>query len=177
MTKQKLVLAVIGVALAGCQPNTGAAGGSSAGSSATAAPAPAAAPAAAPATPAWASDLIGKPIDEAFPAKIDGCIGSADNIAMKYDAPVKSVRIDGWAWNTIAKSVFDHLLVVDHSGTIIGAGSTVNERPDVLAARKGEVTALVSGYQVFAPATPGIVSIYGLDASKLAACKIADFQL
>lgn len=131
----------------------------------------------APAVPAWAAAMIGKPVAELFPTAIDGCIGSADVIGRRYTAPRSASRIDGWAWNVTGKAPFEHLVVADTAGVIVGAGMTQTERPDVLAARTDIVTDLVSGYQVVTPGDQGVVSIYGIDEAKKAACKIADRTL
>lgn len=131
----------------------------------------------APAAPAWGAAMVGKPVETLFSKTIAQCIGSADLVAMRFAAPQPTVRIDGWAWNVSGKSAFDRLVAVNDAGVVVGVGTTMYERPDVLAARVGVVTELVSGYQVYVPDAPGKVRIYGVDDAGTAACNFVEITI
>lgn len=131
----------------------------------------------APNMPAWSAAMMGLPVSMLFPNTIERCMGGAGRIGMRFTSPFTGTRVDGWSWNLEGKRTFERLIVTDAAGVIIGAGSTFVERPDVLDAHPGVVTTLISGYQVFAKADRGVVSIYGIEEATKSAGKISDRPL
>jgi hypothetical protein len=146
---------------------------------ASAAPAPAAAPAAPaanesadplPAAPAWAADVIGKPLRSLYPS--DGqCIGNTDAVKLRHTGAAPGVEIIGWGWDPAAKAPVQRVVLIDRNFTIVGAGETGGERLDVPAARP-EVTSKTTGWTAVTKLTQGPVDTMGVLADGKSVCRL-----
>lgn len=160
-------------ALTGCdQPkwrgkaaDTPAAGGSAAGSAAGAMPA----------LPAWAGELIGKPLKATFPAE-GQCVGNTEATGERYAGASPGAKVIGWGWDTAAKQAVPRVLLVDRALNIVGAGETGLERLDVPAARP-EITSTTTGWWALTPSTTGYIDAYGVLADGKTVCKLGHIDL
>ncbi len=124
-----------------------------------------------PAAPDWARPMIGQPLSAVAAAKAQ-CEGYADRVVTVYKGVHGGVRAIGWSWDPDSHKPLQHILVVDPTGTVVGAGQPGGEpRPDVVAARPGVVTTPDVGWVASTQVTSGQVRIYGLTGSG-AACQI-----
>jgi hypothetical protein len=88
------------------------------------------------------------------------CTGSFDVLDSPAN-PGAPLQAAGWAWDVGAKRVFDHILLVDTSGRVVGAAMGRQPRPDVSLA-VAEITSPQSGWNGVAlrEAQPTIIA-YG----------------
>jgi hypothetical protein len=142
-----------------------------------AAPAAAPAPIAAeplPGQPAWFAGVAGKTLVEAFSAAEGSCVGNTDNVEVRYAGGVKIV---GWGWDPKAKAPVSRVVVVDGSGKIVGGGESGLGRPDVIAARPGEVTSPTTGWSAIVPLAKGPVDAFGVVADGKATCRLGHLEI
>jgi hypothetical protein len=134
---------------------------------AAAAPAPGGA-GAMPALPEWSKDLIGKPIANLFPGDPTICTGNTDNVQQTY---ADGVQIVGWGWDPQAKAPIAHVLLVDTTGLVAGAGEAGLDRPDVPRA-KPEVTSGKSGWAAYTSRTMGPIESFGVINGGKSVCRL-----
>ncbi len=113
-----------------------------------------------PTMPDWATPLIGKSVLHGFQAS-KACKGAFDVVALQHGGASPGVEADGWSWLTGEKRPPDQIVFVDDNNTIVGAATTVNERPDVSKAVK-EVTVTKVGWHGVIGATTGTIHAYAL---------------
>ncbi len=124
-----------------------------------------------PAPPDWAKPMIGQPLSAVAPAK-GQCEGYADRVATVYKGAHGGVSAIGWGWDPDSHKPLQRILVVDPTGTVVGAGQPGGEpRPDVVAARPGVITTPDVGWVASTQVMSGQVKVYGLTESG-AACQI-----
>jgi hypothetical protein len=124
-----------------------------------------------PAAPDWAKPIIGQPLATVASAKAD-CQGYADRVVTVYKGTHGGVSAIGWSWDPDSHKPVQRILMVDPTGTVVGAGQPGGEpRPDVVAARPGVVTTPNVGWVASTQVTSGQVKVYGLNDSG-AACQI-----
>jgi hypothetical protein len=146
---------------------------------ATAPAAPTAAPIAAPAPtaplpalPAWAREVIGKPMAQLFPGELKPCIGNTDNVEQKY---VDGTKIIGWGWDPATKAAIPRVILADASGLAAGAGETGVARPDVTAA-KPEIKDPATGWAAYTRRTTGPIDAYGMVDGGKSLCKLGHLE-
>lgn len=128
----------------------------------------------APAAPAWAAELIGKPMRASFPN--DGtCVGNTDVVEMHYAGQPAGTKIVGWGWDEAAKAPVAKVVLVDKDMTVIGAGETGLERPDVVRARPN-ITSNTTGWSAVTSLTKGALDSYGLLADGKSVCKLGHIE-
>jgi hypothetical protein len=115
-----------------------------------------------PPYPAWAKDMIGKPLGAVVKGKAN-CIGVFDNVSATHDGAVPGSEVEGWAWDSEAKQGVQHILIVDLNDRIIGAAQGGRPRPDVAAAYPN-MTSNLSGWHGEVGATTGTALAVGLGA-------------
>lgn len=117
-----------------------------------------------PAAPDWAKAMIGRPLSAIAPASATAqCDGYADKVVAVYKGAHAGVGVMGWGWDILDHRPLEHVLVVDPSGVVVGAGELGGpERPDVVAARPAVVTTPDVGWIATAQVASGRVKIYGL---------------
>jgi hypothetical protein len=127
-----------------------------------------------PPTPDWARGYLGQNIAAAFPNSpgSDTCIGFADAVIERFSGAEPGVHIAGWSWSTASSRAYENLVTADAHGIVIGAGSTTTDRLDVPNALPNVVTTAQVGYDVYAAAATGQVSVYGVDPSAGTACLV-----
>jgi len=114
-----------------------------------------------PPAPTWATALLGKPAPAAAPNA--QCLGYADRVVANYKGARSGVTLAGWSWDVDAHKPFSRIIIVEPSGTVIGAGSAGGDpRPDVMAAKAGVVTTPQSGWIATAAVTSGAIKAFGL---------------
>ena len=128
-----------------------------------------------PPPPAWAANLIGKPLTVAFP-KLGGCVGNADGVKQRYIGAAAGAKLVGWGWDPVRASVVPHVIVVDHNAVIAGAGDSGVRRLDVPQARP-DVTSDHAGWEVFTPLTAGPLDAYGVLADGRTVCRLGHLDL
>jgi hypothetical protein len=124
-----------------------------------------------PAAPDWARLMIGRPLSVVASAKAQ-CRGYADRVATVYKGVHGGASVIGWSWDPDSHKPLQRILMVDPTGTVVGAGQPGGEpRPDVVAALPGIVTTADVGWVASTQVTSGQVRIYGLTEGG-AACQI-----
>ncbi|MEW5688143.1 MAG: hypothetical protein AB1942_24765 [Pseudomonadota bacterium] len=126
-----------------------------------------------PAPPAWAKDLIGKTLGEAFPGSAK-CMGNTDVVMKVYGGAPGGVQIHGWGWDPERKVGVKRVLLVNADFRIIGAGEGGVARPDVQAAGAG-VTIPDAGWNVDAPVSAGPLDAYGIIDDKTT-CRLGHIE-
>jgi hypothetical protein len=125
---------------------------------------------AAPAMPAWAGELIGKPLRSVFTG--DGqCVGNTDMLEMRYVGAQPGAKIIGWGWDPAARQPVQRIILVNADYLIVGAGESGLERGDVPAARP-EITSKTTGWAAIANAPKGAVDVYGVLGDGKSICKL-----
>lgn len=119
--------------------------------------------------------LVGQDFASLFPAVTEDCVGHLDGVSEYYGADRPGVRAGGWAFNLGEKSTFPLFVATDVSGVIQGGGVGNIPRPDVIAARPGEITSEDSGYEVLVGISSGPVTVYGIEAGTNEACRVGSF--
>lgn len=130
-----------------------------------------------PALPDWARPLLGQPLRGPFPT--DGgkrCLGNVDAVRVRYLGEPNGVMIVGWAWDTVARAAPAHVILVDDSLLIRGAGVTGSERPGVPKARK-EVRSANVGWEAVVPRQVGPLDAFGVLADGKTVCRLGHIDL
>jgi len=135
-----LVLAAAAAVLAGCHEQDDAPAG------------PGESNAPLPPLPIWSRSLIGKKLTE-FPSS-NQCVGAFDLVRTRHTAASPGVDVEGWAWLKSEKQAPEHILFVGPDNSVVGAGETTIDRPDVPKAVP-EVTISKVGWHGVIPATSG----------------------
>jgi hypothetical protein len=94
-----------------------------------------------PALPSWASAYVGKRKSDFKTSS--ACEGSFDSVVVRHTGPSPGVEIEGWAWLTLEHAAPARIVFVGPDGSIIGAGVTDKNRPDVPKAVKTITTVKV----------------------------------
>ncbi|THD82698.1 MAG: hypothetical protein E7812_01065 [Phenylobacterium sp.] len=128
-----------------------------------------------PPPPAWAANLIGKPLAAAFP-KLGGCLGNTDGVKQRYVGPAPGAKVVGWGWDPARASVVPHVVVVDRNAVIAGAGDSGARRLDVPQARP-DITSDHAGWEVYTPLTTGPLEAYGVLADGKTICRLGHLDL
>ncbi|MFN3583504.1 hypothetical protein [Phenylobacterium sp.] len=128
-----------------------------------------------PAMPEWAAAYMGKGLRDVFP-ETGECVGNTDTVKTRYAGPPAGVAIIGWGWNVTEKAPVARIVVVDKEFTIIGAGETGLERPDVPKARS-DVTSSTTGWRAVTTATSGGLDAYGVTNGGRGVCKLGHLDL
>jgi hypothetical protein len=119
---------------------------------------PGAAPTQPVGAPAWAAQVVGKPLRKVFPS--DGqCIGNTE--AVDKVAGVAGVKVRGWAWDSNARQPMQRVVIVDDNAIIVGAGETGLERLDVPAALPN-VTSKTTGWLAATAVAKGPLDAFGV---------------
>ncbi len=119
--------------------------------------------------------LVGQDFASLFPAVTEDCVGHLDGVSEYYGADRPGVRAGGWGFNLGEGSTFPLFVATDVSGIIQGGGVGNIPRPDVIAARPGEITSEDSGYEVLVGISSGPVTVYGIEAGTNEACRVGSF--
>ncbi|WP_293904888.1 hypothetical protein [Phenylobacterium sp.] len=160
-----LIVAVAALALAACdkpKPRQARAGAAPAGTTAARLPAPA----------AWAAEMVGKPMGQLFPGELKPCVGNTDNLEQKYSDGVKIV---GWGWDPATKAAIAHVILVDLSGLVAGAGETGLARPDVPAA-KPQIKDPNTGWAAYTRRTAGPLDAFGVIDGGKSLCRLGHLE-
>jgi hypothetical protein len=112
--------------------------------------------------------MIGKPLATLFPGEPTICTGNTDNVQQKY---ADGVQIVGWGWDPAIKAPIAHVLLVDTTGLVAGAGETGLQRPDVTRA-KPEITSATTGWAAYTSRTMGPIESYGLINDGKSVCRL-----
>jgi hypothetical protein len=138
-------------------------------------PPPAAAAQPLPALPAWAGELVGRPLAEALPGPPGACLGNTDAVGARYAGAPAGVQVVGWGWDRAAKAPVRRVVLVDIAARVVGAGEGGLPRPDVNAA-VAEVTSPTTGWAAYAPRTAGPLDAYGLVDDGRAICRLGHLE-
>ena len=125
-----------------------------------------------PALPAWSKDMIGKTQASLFPGEMKPCVGNTDNVEQRF---ADGVKIVGWGWDPAAKAPIEHVILVDVTGLVAGAGETGVARPDVVAA-KPEIKSPTTGWAAFTSRTSGPVDGYGIIDGGKSLCRLGHLE-
>jgi hypothetical protein len=128
-----------------------------------------------PPAPAWARELLDRPLVEAFPNVSGQCLGNTDAVAARYAGDPRGVKIVGWGWDPAAKKAVGRVILVGVDGRIAGAGESGQARPDVAAAVP-QVTALDSGWAADVARTKGPLDAYGVVDDGRALCRLGHLE-
>lgn len=123
--------------------------------------------------PAWAAEVIGKPLASLYPPASAICVGNADNVQAQSAAGAELV---GWGWDPEAKRPIARILIVDAGGVVVGVGEPGIARPDVTAARP-EITAPDTGWAARTNRTRGPVDIIGVTGGGKSLCRLGRLDL
>jgi hypothetical protein len=116
--------------------------------------------------------LIGTSVSEAAPNAQPICVGAVDTVSPPTVSTPGVSAVNGWAWNKIAKSPVNELIVVqDSSSQIVGGGTTDHSRPDVPAARP-EITTAQVGWHAYVPVGTGPFTVLSFDKATKTRCWI-----
>lgn len=129
-----------------------------------------------PPPPGWAKDLIGQPLDAAFPARSNACIGNTDVVTVRFKGRRQGVRVLGWAWDPTAKAPLKRTLVADSAGRVVAGGETGTPRRDVTAVRT-DVTSPDTGWLADIPLTKGEVTGWAILADGKTLCPLGHLSL
>jgi hypothetical protein len=127
-----------------------------------------------PAAPAWAGEVLGKPVSSVVRGATT-CKGAVDVTDRHNSKVAPGDEIQGWAWDVQGKSAPARLLLTDGSAKVIGAGVVNRNRPDVPKALPEVKTPMV-GWTVVTRSTSGVANVVGVSASG-ALCTIGSAQL
>lgn len=123
-----------------------------------------------PGVPGYAASLMNKAISEAGLSEIATCLGNADIVSGRYEAPA-GVQILGWAWDTAAVAPYSDFLVVNDAKVVAGFGMGGTSRPDVPQANPDIPTAAV-GYTAYVTGGPGSYVVLGYSAAAKTVCPV-----
>ncbi|HEX8501924.1 MAG TPA: hypothetical protein VF659_15180 [Pyrinomonadaceae bacterium] len=123
-----------------------------------------------PPYPAWASEVMGKPVRELFPKTTD-CIGNTDLVVMKFEGDPPGVQIIGWGWEPGAALPVRRVVLADAAQLIVGVGEGGSERPDV-PEHQPSVTTTKTGWQALVGLGSGTVDAYGVTSQPQTVCRL-----
>ncbi len=127
-----------------------------------------------PAAPEWSAELMGKTIADVAPGQLE-CLGNMDNVSHSYTGDPAGVQIVGWGWNNEIKMPVAQIVLVGIEATIVAAGETGLDRPDVPIAQPA-IDSPTTGWKVDAPVTEGAYDAFGLSPDLSAACRLGHIE-
>jgi len=131
-------------------------------------------PAGVPAPSAWAKDVVGKGLREAFP-KTGSCQGNTDIVQKTYAGDPKGVQIHGWGWDAVKKARVERVVLIDPGFKIVAAGDGGVERIDVPKALP-EVTDGKTGWNVDVAMSSGVLNAYGVTDDGTGVCVLGRIE-
>lgn len=123
--------------------------------------------------PAWAAEVMGKPLASLYPPPTGICVGNADNVQARSAAGAELV---GWGWDAEAKRPIARILLVDSGSVVVGVGEPGIARPDVTADRP-EITAPDTGWVARTQRTRGPVDVVGVTGGGKVLCRLGRLDL
>ena len=123
-----------------------------------------------PPYPAWAAEVMGKPVRELFP-KTSECVGNTDLVTMKFEGNPPGVQLIGWGWDAEAARPVQRVVLADAGQRIVGVGEVTSDRPDVTE-RRPEVTSQRTGWQALVGLRSGKVDAYGVTSQPQTVCNL-----
>lgn len=123
-----------------------------------------------PPYPAWASEVMGKPVRELFPKTAD-CVGNADTVVMRFEGEPPGAQVIGWGWESEAALPVRRVVLADAAGRVVGVGEGGSERPDV-PGRQPQVTTTKTGWLALVGLRSGTVEAYGVTSRPRTVCRL-----
>lgn len=127
-----------------------------------------------PPLPAWAPEVMGKGLREAF-TETGECVGNTDAVGARYEGAQPGVKIIGWGWDKAEKTAVERIVLVDADFRIVGAGETGLPRPDVTRAQP-DITSPTTGWQAFTSRTAGPLDAYGVTSGGRGVCPLGHIE-
>lgn len=123
--------------------------------------------------PAWAAEVMNKPLASLYPEPASICVGNADNVQSRS---AEGAELVGWGWDPETKAPIPRILLVGEGGVVVGAGEPGVPRPDVNAARP-EITAPDTGWSALTARTGGPVDVFGVIGGGKVVCRLGRLDL
>jgi hypothetical protein len=128
-----------------------------------------------PPPPAWAAELIGKPLRVVFPG-LGECIGNTDSVKARYGGGLGGSKIAGWGWDPARKAPVARVVLADRDFRIYGAGESGVRRRDVPRAVPA-ITSETTGWEALTPLNAGPLDAWGVLADGKTICKLGHIDL